>query len=143
MTNLDYVSPFDDDEIEGEEDEDDVKAQELGVPSDVLERHGAVSAEVAVAMAQGVRRRLGSDLGVGITGIAGPGADGTVKPIGLTYIAAASGDEERCQRFMFGGDRRSNREQASEAALKLLLDLRTGVRYTAMALDTEGVEEPC
>ncbi|HEY8642966.1 MAG TPA: CDP-diacylglycerol--glycerol-3-phosphate 3-phosphatidyltransferase [Candidatus Dormibacteraeota bacterium] len=119
------------------------KSDLLGVDPELVARHGAVSAEVAVAMAQGVRRRLGSDLGVGITGIAGPGADGTVKPIGLTYIAAASGDEERCQRFMFGGDRRSNREQASEAALKLLLDLRTGVRYTAMALDTEGVEEPC
>ena len=119
------------------------KSELLGVDPDLLIRHGAVSAEVAAAMAQGVRRRLGSDLGVAITGIAGPGADGTVKPIGLTYIAVASGDEERGQRFVFGGDRRSNREQAGEAALKLLLDLRTGVRYTARALDSEAVEEPC
>jgi nicotinamide-nucleotide amidase len=119
------------------------KSDLLGVDPDLVARHGAVSPEVAVAMAGGVRRRLGSDLGVAITGIAGPGADGTAKPIGLTYIAAASGDEERCQRFVFGGDRRSNREQATEAALKLLLDLRTGVRYTAKALDSEAIEEPC
>jgi CDP-diacylglycerol--glycerol-3-phosphate 3-phosphatidyltransferase len=119
------------------------KSDLLGVDPDLVASHGAVSAEVAAAMAAGVRQRLGSDLGVGITGIAGPGADGTVKPIGLTYIAVASGDEERCQRFLFGGDRRSNREQATEAALKLLLDLRTGVRYTARALDSKGFEEPC
>jgi PncC family amidohydrolase len=115
----------------------------LGVDSTLIKRHGAVSAEVAAAMAQGARRRLGADLGVGITGIAGPRADGTVKPVGLTYIAVASGDEELSRRFVLAGDRHANREQAAEAALKLLLDLRTGVRYTSQAPDSDAVETPC
>ena len=114
----------------------------LGVDNRLLERHGAVSAEVAAAMARGVRRRLGSDLGVAITGIAGPDADGSDKPVGLTFVSVASAGEDHCRRFDFSGDRQANREQAAEAALRLLLDVRTGVRYTSEALD-DAVQEPC
>jgi CDP-diacylglycerol--glycerol-3-phosphate 3-phosphatidyltransferase len=115
----------------------------LGVDARLIEAHGAVSAEVATAMAEGVRRRLKADIGASTTGISGPGADGTDKPVGLTFVAVASEAGTHCRRFLFDGDRRSNREQAVEAALEMLLDLRTGVRYTAMALDDEVVEEPC
>jgi PncC family amidohydrolase len=121
----------------------DAKRDLLGVDPRLIETHGAVSAEVATTMAEAVRRRLKADIGASTTGISGPDADGTDKPVGLTYVAVASAAGGRCQRFLFDGDRRSNREQATEAALKLLLDLRTGVRYTAMALDAEVVEEPC
>jgi nicotinamide-nucleotide amidase len=119
------------------------KADLLGVDERLIEAHGAVSAEVARAMAEGVRRRLKADIGASTTGISGPGADGTAKPVGLTFIAVASAAGTRCRRFVFAGDRRANRAQAVEAALKAVLDLRTGVRYTALALDTEVVEEPC
>jgi CDP-diacylglycerol--glycerol-3-phosphate 3-phosphatidyltransferase len=119
------------------------KVDLLGVDPRLIEAHGAVSPEVATAMAEGVRRRLQADIGASTTGIAGPGADGTDKPVGLTFVAVTSAAGSQCLRFVFEGDRRSNREQTVDAALKLLLDLRTGVRYTAMALDAEVVEEPC
>ena len=100
---------------------DEVKERLLEVPSELLASHGAVSAEVARAMAEGARRRLGADLGVSITGIAGPEADGTEKPVGLTHVwlAAAEGAEGR--RFVFSGDRWANRRQAVGEALSLLL----------------------
>ncbi len=100
---------------------DQVKVRELGVPQAALREHGAVSKEVARAMAVGVRRLLNADLAVGITGVAGPGAQGP-KPAGLTYIALASatGTEER--RYQWNGDRRANRAASVEAALRLLVD---------------------
>ena len=94
----------------------------LAVPSELVERHGAVSAEVARAMAEGVRRLLGADLGVSITGIAGPAADGTDKPVGLTYIWVAGGERPGEGRsFTFAGDRWENRRRAVEEALDLLI----------------------
>jgi CDP-diacylglycerol--glycerol-3-phosphate 3-phosphatidyltransferase len=100
----------------------DVKMDQLGVPSAVLSSHGAVSCEVAVAMADGVRSRLGSDLAASITCIAGPDADGTSKPIGLTYIGIAGPDGTRCYDFTFRGDRWSNRREATAKAIELLGD---------------------
>jgi nicotinamide-nucleotide amidase len=99
----------------------EVKERELGVAADLIARHGAVSAEVAQAMAEGARRRLDVDLAVSVTGIAGPGADGTDKPVGLTHIwlARTGGGEGR--RFLFKGDRAGNRRQAVAEALQLLL----------------------
>jgi nicotinamide-nucleotide amidase len=92
----------------------------LGVPFSMIERHGAVSPEVAVAMAAGVRRVAGSDLGVGVTGIAGPGGGTETKPVGLTFIALADAQgEEWCEhRFRF--DREGNKLWASQMALEML-----------------------
>ena len=105
-----------------------VKESELDVAGEVLRRHGAVSEEVARAMAVGVRHRLGADLGVSVTGIAGPGADGTDKPVGLTHIwlegpGRRDGEGEgQGRRFVLGGDRRENRRQAVHEALALVLE---------------------
>jgi PncC family amidohydrolase len=93
----------------------------LGVPADLLERHGAVSAEVARAMAEGALERLGGQYAAAITGIAGPDADGSGKPVGLTFIAVASPGGTRVERFDFTGDRASNRQRAAEEALRLVL----------------------
>lgn len=99
-----------------------VKEGAAGVPAALLREHGAVSAEVATALAAGVRERLGTDLGVGITGIAGPGADGTGKPVGLTFVAVAGAGPVEVRRFNFSGDRWEVRRQAAEQALTMLLE---------------------
>jgi len=100
---------------------DEVKREELGVPAALLSRHGAVSREVALAMAEGARTRFGAGLAASITCIAGPDADGTTKPVGLTYIAVASEGDRRCEEYSFTGDRWSNRRQAAAQALHLLI----------------------
>jgi PncC family amidohydrolase len=100
---------------------DDVKAGLLGVPSEALLAHGAVSAQVARAMAEGARSRLGTDLAVSITGIAGPGGARPGKPVGLTYTAVATGRGVAVGRHVWQGDRESNKEASSVAALEALL----------------------
>jgi len=92
----------------------------LGVPHILLKRHGAVSPEVAKAMAEGVRERFNSTCGIGITGIAGPGGATRTKPVGLVYIALACKDSVRIKRFVFPGDRSSIRQRSVIAALDLL-----------------------
>ncbi|TMG69100.1 MAG: nicotinamide-nucleotide amidohydrolase family protein [Chloroflexi bacterium] len=99
----------------------DLKREELGVAAELLESVGAVSPEVAEAMAQGVRSRLGTNLAVAVTGIAGPAADGTTKPVGLTYIAVASEGRVVSREFRFEGDRTVIRHRASTAALRMLI----------------------
>jgi CDP-diacylglycerol--glycerol-3-phosphate 3-phosphatidyltransferase len=99
----------------------EIKERLLEVPRELLERHGAVSAEVARAMAEGARRALAADLAVSITGIAGPDADGTEKPVGLTHVWLAAPDGGDGRRFVFTGDRWTNRRQAVGEALALLL----------------------
>jgi nicotinamide-nucleotide amidase len=101
---------------------DQVKRDHLGVSSALLERVGAVSSEVAKAMAEGARSRFGTDLAVGVTGVAGPGSDGSNKPVGLTYIAVASANGTRARELRFTGDRASNRRQASVQALRMLAE---------------------
>ncbi|HSS93313.1 MAG TPA: CDP-diacylglycerol--glycerol-3-phosphate 3-phosphatidyltransferase [Candidatus Dormibacteraeota bacterium] len=101
---------------------DEVKRDELGVPADLLARFGAVSREVALAMAEGARTRFATRLAASTTGIAGPGADRSNKPVGLTYIAIASEWGRRCEEYTFTGDRWSNRRQAAVQALVLLVE---------------------
>jgi CDP-diacylglycerol--glycerol-3-phosphate 3-phosphatidyltransferase len=100
----------------------EVKTDQLGVSSELIARHGAVSCEVAIAMAEGVRSRLGSDLAASITCIAGPDADGTSKPVGLTYIGIAGPGGTHCYDYVLGGDRWSNRREAAAKAIQLLVD---------------------
>jgi PncC family amidohydrolase len=101
----------------------EVKEAVLGVPADVLAAHGAVSAQVAIAMADGVRARLGADVGVAVTGVAGPDGGTADKPVGLTYVAVSGrGRESVVRRFHWTGDRAENKLASAEAALQLLLD---------------------
>ncbi|HLQ61895.1 MAG TPA: CDP-diacylglycerol--glycerol-3-phosphate 3-phosphatidyltransferase [Candidatus Acidoferrales bacterium] len=100
----------------------EVKRGQLGVPARVLETKGAVSAEVARAMAEGARRRLQTDYAAAITGVAGPDAEGTDKPVGLTFIAVTGPVESRVRQYSFAGDRWQNRRQAALEALRLLLE---------------------
>src|SRR5262252_3816011 len=98
----------------------EMKTAWADVPKELIEAKGAVSAEVAVALAEGIRRRVGSSLGVGITGIAGPGGGSEEKPVGTVHIAVAgpAGVRERAVRFI--GDREMVRMQASQAALDMV-----------------------
>lgn len=92
----------------------------LGVPEDVLERHGAVSAESAAAMAAGARARLGADAAVSVTGIAGPGGGTDEKPVGLVYLHVSSPAGEDVRRMDIPGSRDAVRGRAATAALQLL-----------------------
>jgi len=97
-----------------------VKETILGVPPDVLAANGAVSAETATAMAEGVRRRLGADYGLAVTGIAGPGGGTTEKPVGLVYIGSVVKGVTLVEQIRLPGQRDQVRERAAYAALDLL-----------------------
>jgi nicotinamide-nucleotide amidase len=96
---------------------DESKTAFAGVPGETINTHGSVSAEVAVALAEGIRRRSGAMMGVGITGVAGPGGGTPEKPAGTVHIALASEKQRRESRFLFPGDRERVRWQASQVAL--------------------------
>src|SRR5438132_12182773 len=102
---------------------DDLKRQVLGVAAEVLVGHGAVSAEAAEAMAHGVRRLAGADLGLATTGIAGPGGATPAKPVGLAYVAAVDAARAVVRAHRWPGDRRANRQASARAALRLALEL--------------------
>jgi nicotinamide-nucleotide amidase len=106
----------------------EVKEGELGVPAALLEEHGAVSAEVAAAMAQGARTRLQADVAVSVTGVAGPGGGTPEKPVGLVYVHAAGPDGELGREFNFPGDRASIRARSVVIALHLIRTLLTRSR---------------
>jgi nicotinamide-nucleotide amidase len=96
------------------------KSRQLGVLPALIETHGAVSEQVAVAMAQGARYNAGADLAVGITGIAGPEGGTEHKPVGLVYIAVSSRDGTDISRYVFPHDRSFVRLRAAQTALDLL-----------------------
>lgn len=98
-----------------------VKTGELGVPKELLESAGAVSEQVALAMAEGVRRRFGARIGVGITGIAGPGGGTEAKPVGTVCLGISVGAVRYPGRRRFPGDRESVREQSVAWALAELI----------------------
>ncbi|MBI2104212.1 MAG: competence/damage-inducible protein A [Candidatus Omnitrophica bacterium] len=98
----------------------DVKRRSLGVPAATLARHGAVSAQVAKQMAQGVRRLAGSDMGMAVTGVAGPSGGTRRKPVGLVYVGLADGRRTLSRRYQFFGDRSAVRAQAVQLALDWL-----------------------
>src|SRR5216683_6768485 len=108
---------------------DQVKLDQLGVSAATLDRYGAVSEQTAAAMASGVRQLLHADVGVSITGVAGPDAEGS-KPVGLTFIGIATptlpsprggGESVLTHRFQWTGDRWDNRRRSVIAALELLV----------------------
>jgi nicotinamide-nucleotide amidase len=104
---------------------DEVKERELGVPAEILARHGAVSEEAARVMAHGVRERLGVDVAVSVTGVAGPGGGTAEKPVGLVYLHAVSPEGELAAGFSLPTDRETIRRRASVSALHLVRRLLT------------------
>lgn len=99
-----------------------VKATLLQVPWDLLEQQGAVSDAVARQMARGVRGLLGADIGIAVTGIAGPGGGTAEKPVGLVYIALAAEGVEICERHRWPYDRQGNKEASAQRALQMVLE---------------------
>ena len=99
----------------------EVKNRILGVPADILDQHGAVSAPVARAMAQGARKLLEADIAVSVTGLAGPGGDEYGNPVGTVFIGYSDADITEVKHFLFRGDRESIRKQTAQEALKLIL----------------------
>jgi nicotinamide-nucleotide amidase len=97
------------------------KTDMLGVPIELIATHGAVSEEVAAAMAIGIRERAGVSVGLSVTGIAGPGGATETKPVGLVYVGLDGGTGEAITKeFRFHGDRSAVKERSSQAALDLL-----------------------
>jgi nicotinamide-nucleotide amidase len=99
---------------------DRLKTELLQVPAALIGAHGAVSGEVACAMAEGARRRLGVDLALAVTGIAGPGGGSADKPVGTVWFGVASPKGTDTRRIVFLGSRREVRERATQTALYLL-----------------------
>jgi nicotinamide-nucleotide amidase len=103
----------------------EVKVEELGVLEELLAEHGAVSAEAAAAMAAGARTRVGADVAVSVTGVAGPDGGTPEKPVGLVYLHAVGPEGERAGEFSLPGDRATVRARATVAALHLVRALVT------------------
>ena len=102
----------------------EAKTELLGVPSDSIARHGAVSEAVAVAMAEGALARSAARVAVAITGVAGPGGGSAGKPVGTVWFAwAARGQATQARRLQLGGGRAQVRRQAVAVALQGLVDL--------------------
>jgi nicotinamide-nucleotide amidase len=100
---------------------DEVKISEAGVPRELIEAHGAVSAEVAQALADGARSRLGADVGVGVTGVAGPGGGTEAKPVGLVWLSIAAGEATHMTRSVnLPGGRADVRDRATTVAMHMI-----------------------
>ena len=100
----------------------------LDVDPGLLERHGAVSAEVAAAMAEGARRRLGTDIAVSVTGVAGPDGGTAEKPVGLVFVCAVGPEGAWVRRCQWRFDRSGNKRASAEVALRMLRDAVVGGR---------------
>ena len=101
------------------------KTELLGVSEEILENYGAVSEEVAKAMADSVRIRSNVDIGVSTTGIAGPSGGTKEKPVGLVYIGISTRDNTFVKKFVFSNNRLENKEYTCNAAFDMLLDILT------------------
>ena len=110
---------------------DELKRSELDVPEELLVKHGSVSAEVAASMAEGARRRLGADVAVAVTGIAGPGGGTPEKPVGRVHLHAAGPEGSLARMLDLPGERRQIRVRATVTALHLLRALLAGSREEA------------
>jgi len=104
----------------------EAKVALINVSWDTLRAHGAVSRATAIEMARGVRTTLGADIGVSITGIAGPGGGLPDKPVGTTYLALSATDGDWARKFLWEGTRTQNKASSAEAALQFVLDYLQG-----------------
>ena len=100
----------------------EAKIELLDISEELLIKYGAVSIQVAQAMAEGVRIKSNVDIGISTTGIAGPTGGTNEKPVGLVYISISTSDETMVQKFQFSGDRLQNKESTCNAALQMLLN---------------------
>ncbi len=105
--------------------DDWVKRSLLSVPAEIIQTHGSVSEQCAQAMARGVVALVNSDIGIAITGIAGPLGGTDTKPVGTTYIALVAPRCELVRRYLWSGNRTENRERSVEAALSILTEYLT------------------
>ena len=105
---------------------DAAKEALLDVPAEVLAAHGAVSAQVGRAMAEGARSRFSADLVAAVTGVAGPDGGSEAKPVGLTYVAVAASGGADVRRFLWDGDRAANKEASAVAVLEILIEWAAG-----------------
>ncbi|MEE8575578.1 MAG: CinA family protein [Thermodesulfobacteriota bacterium] len=102
--------------------DNNVKTKLLGVRPETLERYGAVSVEAAKEMATGVKKALSSDVAISITGIAGPGGGGEVKPVGLVYIGVVTNGDVTVKELRLSGDRSTIKRTAAREALQILAE---------------------
>ena len=99
-----------------------VKVGVLGVSPSTIEQHGAVSAETVLEMARGVRKVLGADVGVAVSGIAGPSGGTPQKPVGTVWVGLSSAKDEFARHFLWQGDRLAIKKQSAQAAFSLLIE---------------------
>jgi PncC family amidohydrolase len=104
----------------------EAKASLLGVSWDTLNAHGAVSEEVVLEMAHGARKSFNADIGISVSGIAGPTGGLPDKPVGTTWFGLATNDGEWARHFVWDGDRAQNKHHSSEAALQFVIDYLEG-----------------
>jgi nicotinamide-nucleotide amidase len=107
----------------------DSKIELLNVPLKIIESFGAVSSETAIAMATGVKELAKSNLGLGVTGIAGPTGGTTEKPVGLVFIALTTEETVNSHKFNFSGSRLEIKTQTADAGLKIVIDHLESVNY--------------
>lgn len=100
----------------------EIKVRLLGVSWDTLNKYGAVSRETVLEMARGAQQRIGGDVAISVSGIAGPGGGTPEKPVGTTWIGLITKDGEWTKEFHFSGNREQNKSSAADAALQMLLD---------------------
>jgi PncC family amidohydrolase len=105
---------------------DEAKIALLHVLPETLSRHGAVSREVVIEMARGIRAVLGSHIGISVSGIAGPGGGSPEKPVGTTWIGLSTAEADWARHFCWQGDRLQNKTSSAEAALQFVIDYLEG-----------------
>jgi PncC family amidohydrolase len=100
----------------------EAKIRLLGVSRETLEKYGAVSSETVIEMARGIRKALAADIGISVSGIAGPGGGTPEKPVGTVWIGLSTPQEEFSRHHLWSGDRLAIKEQSAQAALNLLVE---------------------
>lgn len=118
----------------------DAKVRLLGVRWETLEQFGAVSRETVLEMARGVRQVLAADIGMAVSGIAGPGGGTPNKPVGLTWIGLNTADQEVAYHFVWDGDRSENKDRSAQAVLQILVDYLKEKRDEVKAMEAVAVK---